>query len=252
MRIYIHIQVCDSCHQLFARVSHGNAANKRMMGLILPQLQKREALASALNRDTGAYATVLSIYTDSSEMLEGLDEKLFVDFVEIIKEDPSARVVALMEMTCVSNNVAVERNQNRCVMCQNPLSARSAAPPIYIYIYTYIHIYIYTYTYLYTYTYTYTHIYIHIYIYIYAHTHTHIYIHICVYVYRCVKMLFQDAAELLWRVEHHADGTVCLTGAQFTCFTGTKVQILTQRASQTQRRESHLCASAICTPRWKR
>ena len=72
------------------------------------------------------------------------------------------------------------------------------------------------------------------------------------YVYRCVKMLFQDAAELLWRVEHHADGTVCLTGAHFTCFTGTKVQILTQKASQTPRAKRHLCVSAICTPRWKR
>jgi hypothetical protein len=130
------------------------------MGLMLPQLQKREALASALTRDTGAYATVLSIYTDSSEMLEGLDEGLFVDFVEILKEDPSARVVALMEMTCVSNNVAVERNQNRCVLYQNPLSARSAAPPIciyiYIHIYTYVHIYIYIYVNIYIYTYTHT------------------------------------------------------------------------------------------------
>ena len=140
IRIHIHTQVCHSCHQMFARACHGNTANKRTMGLILPQLQKREALESAINRDTGAYATVLSIYTDSSEMLMGLDETLFVDLVEILKEDPSARVVALMEMTCVSNNVAVERNQNRSVVCQNPLSARSAAPHthIYIYIHTYI------------------------------------------------------------------------------------------------------------------
>jgi hypothetical protein len=75
----------------------------------LPQLQR------LLSKDIGAYSTVLSIYKDSAELLEQLDDVVFDELLTIIKTSKRARVVSLMEMTCVSDGCTVLKNQNRCV-----------------------------------------------------------------------------------------------------------------------------------------
>ena len=83
--------------------------------LLYLQLKRIEALASALAQDTGIYCTVLNTFTDSTEMLEKLDDALFLGLIDTLNKSQRARVVKLMEITCISNNMVVEKNQNRWV-----------------------------------------------------------------------------------------------------------------------------------------
>ena len=83
--------------------------------LLCLQLKRIEALASALAQDTGIYCTVLNTFTDSTEMLEKLDDALFLGLIDTLNKSQRARVVKLMEITCISNNMVVEKNQNRWV-----------------------------------------------------------------------------------------------------------------------------------------
>ena len=92
---------------LFERACDGNMLNKVAMTRFLPQLQR------LLMSDVEAYSKLLTIYKDSAELLERLDDSAFTELIDIIKVNKRGRVVACMEMMCTSNGTTVHKSQNR-------------------------------------------------------------------------------------------------------------------------------------------
>ncbi len=91
-----------------------------------------------------------------------------------------------------------------------------------------MHIYVlFKYVCIYTYIHTYIYVYIYIHIHTYIHTCIHTYIHTCIHIhiYIGVGGGREATLEILYSFDAALDARY--QGTQFTCFTSTKVQMLT-------------------------
>ena len=102
--------ICKMCYTVVEKACQGNPGNKAELQRNLPQLQVH------LKEDLTAYALILNIYSDASELSAILnDDSIFEEKVDSLRGSRSARTVALMARTCHSDGDPIPENQNRLV-----------------------------------------------------------------------------------------------------------------------------------------
>jgi hypothetical protein len=104
--------IARSCYELIGVCCTGNPSSKAAM---LPHISM---MNSHLNYNVGAYETIISIYSDSSDLLEALDDSTFIWRVETIKANKleNQRHLSLIMGTCVCGDMPITRNQDRLVV----------------------------------------------------------------------------------------------------------------------------------------